>query len=126
MNERSYQAGRLAEKPGLRHDTGMKALWTLAVAGLVGACTQFPDLDASETPGVAEAPYPALVPLETLTTAAAPPRAQPEMIEDVTARAAALDARAERLQGASSGPGSDVQRRLALLRQRAEALRAMQ
>ena len=35
-----------------------------ALAGVLGlcACTQFPELDATATPGVSEAPYPELLP----------------------------------------------------------------
>ncbi|WP_417722355.1 hypothetical protein [Salipiger sp.] len=70
----------------------------LLCAALTG-CTQFPELDATETPGVATAPYPSLVPLETLLAAPAP-RATPEMRAGVEGRVAGLRARAARLQGA--------------------------
>ncbi len=69
----------------------------LAIAlGLMG-CTQFPELDETATPGVAEAPYPDLLPLETLLRGA-PPRATPDLRAGVADRAAALRARAAFLQ----------------------------
>ncbi|MFZ5965044.1 hypothetical protein ACOXXX_19025 [Thalassococcus sp. BH17M4-6] len=61
------------------------------------ACAQFPELDATATPGVAEAEYPRLVPLERLLEAPAP-RATEIVRENVKGRAAALKARAARLR----------------------------
>ena len=43
----------------------MRALVLLPLLA-VAACTQFPELDATATPGVAETPYPDLLPLERL------------------------------------------------------------
>ena len=63
----------------------------------MAACTQFPELDATATPGVAETPYPDLLPLERLLAGGAP-LATPDMRAGVEARAAALQARAERLR----------------------------
>ncbi|WP_375259672.1 hypothetical protein [Citreimonas sp.] len=84
------------------------------------SCTQFPELDAAQDPAVARAPYPEFLPIEVLTA-------------DVPARiehgeAAAIEARAERLQDRVSGAGpvtgTEVDaERLARLRERAEALR---
>lgn len=65
---------------------------------LLSACAQFPELDATATPGVAEAAYPDLVPMETLLTAPEP-RATPQARAGVEGRAAALRARADRLRG---------------------------
>lgn len=70
----------------------------LLLACGVAACTQFPEIDAVETPGVENAPYPELLPLDTLLESG-PPRATPEMRGDVEARAAALKARAAGLDG---------------------------
>ncbi len=109
---------------GLGHDGGMKPAFTLLPLLLMAACTQFPELDATETPGVAEAPYPALVPLVGLLEDKAPPRATPEVIDEVEARAGGLEARAEALQGVEGGQTRSVEERLRLLRQKAEALRS--
>ncbi|GGB24917.1 hypothetical protein [Allosediminivita pacifica] len=71
-----------------------------ALAGVLGlcACTQFPELDATATPGVSEAPYPELLPLSGLLDAP-PPRATPEVAEGVDARTEALRRRADALRG---------------------------
>ena len=63
---------------------------------LLCACAQFPELDSTRTPGVATAPYPRLVPFETVLDAP-PPRATPEAQAGVASRAESLRARAERL-----------------------------
>ena len=103
------------------------AALALVAAGLSG-CARFPELDATATPGVAEAPFPKLVPLDGLLEEQAPPRATPEVITEVEARAAGLQARAGGLQSVASpasGAGlSPVEQRLKRLRQKAEALRA--
>lgn len=65
---------------------------------LLCACAQFPELDSTQTPGVAEAPYPRLVPIETLL-ASDTPRATPDMRAGLLGRAEALRARAARLNG---------------------------
>ncbi|MBP0483395.1 hypothetical protein [Sagittula salina] len=95
----------------------------VALAGL-SACTQFPELDETATPGVAQAPYPRIVPLDGLLSAPAPVRATPEVIDEVTARASGLEARAEALQGRATAQPDSVAERLRWLRARAEALRA--
>ncbi len=95
----------------------------LIALGLLAGCAQFPELEAGETPGVAEAPYPKLVPLETLLEAPAPV-ATVEMVGAVEGRAAGLRARAARLKGRSVGPGTGIDRRVARLRQKAAELRA--
>ncbi len=85
-------------------------------------CARFPELDAAQTPGVMDAPYPRLVPLEPLLNGPVP-RASAADIPEVEGRVAGLRARAARLQAVQVGPG-DVARRVARLRQRAAALRA--
>ncbi len=115
---------RLACAPGLRHDRGMRRFTRLTCCGLLlalTACTQFPELDSTRTPGVADAPYPALVPLDTLLDGA-PPRANAAVIGQIEGRVAGLRARASRLQSARVGPAG-IDARAARLRQRAEALR---
>ncbi|SIT10771.1 hypothetical protein SAMN05421759_11658 [Roseivivax lentus] len=69
----------------------------LALCLGVSGCTQFPELDATATPGVAAAPYPDLLPIDALLRGA-PARATPDLRAGVSARAAALRARAARLQ----------------------------
>lgn len=90
----------------------------------VAGCTQFPELDAAETPGVAQAPYPALVPLDGLLTERAPPQATPEVIDAVQGRAEGLRGRGAALQGQPGVAADSVAARVALLRQKADALRA--
>ncbi|MFD1341420.1 hypothetical protein [Litorisediminicola beolgyonensis] len=68
-----------------------------ALALTLAACTQFPELDAARSADVANAPWPDLVPIETLL-AGPPPRATEAETASVSARAAELRARAARLQ----------------------------
>ncbi|EPX82056.1 hypothetical protein [Salipiger mucosus] len=77
----------------------------LLAAALLAACTQFPELDATQTPGVATAPYPDLVPLDWLTDAPEP-RATPEMRAGIEGRVAGLRGRAARLQASEVIPSS--------------------
>ena len=97
----------------------------LACGAALGGCTQFPELDQTATPGVADAPYPDLLPLDMLLEAPAP-RATPEIRAGVEARAAGLQARASALQRARIGPANNIDQRVKRLRQRAAALRDMQ
>ena len=76
----------------------MRLALFLLMTGLATACTQFPELDATATPGVADAPYPDLLPIDQLLRGSAA-RATPEVRAGVEARAAALRGRAEALQG---------------------------
>lgn len=64
----------------------------------LAGCAQFPELDAARSPGVESAPYPALLPFETVLNAPEP-RATSEALEGVTARADALLRRAQALGG---------------------------
>ena len=92
---------------------------TLGVAG----CAQFPELEAGETPGVAQAAYPKLVPLEQLLDGPLA-TATPDVQARVEGRADGLRARAARLKQRSVGPGRGISQRVARLRQKAAALRA--
>ncbi|CUH81456.1 hypothetical protein [Tropicibacter naphthalenivorans] len=92
------------------------------LAGLAG-CTQFPELDAVQTPGIENAAYPDLVPLDDLLNASAP-SVTPEMAAGLEARAAGLRARAARLQRTSVAQPRSTAARVARLRQKAAALRA--
>ncbi|BBU55271.1 hypothetical protein KU6B_15360 [Mameliella alba] len=117
----------LASPRGLGHDWHMAVrfhhplLCAAVIAALTG-CTQFPELDARQTPGVADAPYPDLLPLDALLNGAVP-RATPGEAAVVEGRVAALKARASRLQRVDIAPRG-VDGRLARLRQKAAALRA--
>ncbi|MBE9635246.1 hypothetical protein [Salipiger mangrovisoli] len=74
-------------------------LLLLTALALTGACTDFPEFDGSQAPGVATAPWPKLLPLDGVLRAEAPPRTQPEMAGELDARAEALRRRAAALQG---------------------------
>jgi hypothetical protein len=67
----------------------------LLIACLAGlaACATFPEVAAVEGPDVERADYPALVPLETLAAPEAP-RIDDDLQDDLTSRAARLQARA--------------------------------
>lgn len=93
------------------------------ISALLAGCTQFPELDTTQTPGVADAPYPKLVPLDSLINGPAP-IATVDMIGSVTGRAAGLRARATRMQRRPVGPASGIDRRVAQLRQKAAQLKA--
>ncbi|WP_206080264.1 hypothetical protein [Pacificoceanicola onchidii] len=96
----------------------------MALAVTLSACTTFPELDAAQTPGVENAAFPKLVPLDGLLTGPEP-RATVEMAQGIEGRIAGLQARASRLRRLSAAPRG-VGSRLARLRQKAAALRAMQ
>lgn len=67
--------------------------------GLVAACTQFPDLDGALSDTARDAPYPDLLPVEELNARITSPRITPETTAGITARVAALKARAANLRG---------------------------
>ncbi|WP_193789507.1 hypothetical protein [Salipiger sp. CCB-MM3] len=75
------------------------SLVPICLSALLVACTNFPEFDGAQSPGVATAPFPDLVPLSGLLAAPAPIRAEPEVTETVSARAEALRRRASSLQG---------------------------
>lgn len=77
----------------------MMRLVPYLLAAALAACSQFPELDAAVSPGVAEADYPTLLPLGGLLTGPEP-RATQEMRGGIEARVAGLRARAARLGGA--------------------------
>ncbi|MEM8653999.1 MAG: hypothetical protein AAGF36_04575 [Pseudomonadota bacterium] len=65
----------------------------------LAACTQFPELDETLSPGVENADFPALVPIEPLLAGAAPVVSDPvATTEALEARVDALRARARALQ----------------------------
>lgn len=67
---------------------------------LLGACTQFPELDRNITPELAAADYPALVPMESILTRAQTVKVEPQQAAAaLDARVAALKSRAARLRG---------------------------
>ncbi|KEJ89269.1 hypothetical protein [Sulfitobacter donghicola] len=74
------------------------ALW--ASVALLGACTQFPALDHTISPELANADYPELVPLQPVLAAAQNSRVEPVQAgAAIDGRVAALKARAARLRG---------------------------
>ncbi|MDA7424070.1 hypothetical protein [Thalassococcus lentus] len=93
----------------------------LVLASAFSGCTQFPELDAVQTPGLEDAPYPKLLPMDELLKGPEP-RATIEQIGQVTGRVAGLRARAARLQAQSVGPVG-IDQRIKRLRQKAAALR---
>lgn len=65
------------------------------------ACTQFPELDRTQTPELADTAYPALVPIEPLLAGAEVTGADPvATTEALEGRVAGLRARANRMRGA--------------------------
>lgn len=107
-------------------DWRMESRFRYALTGmalpLLAACAQFPELDETQTPGVATAPYPRLLPLEQLLDGPAP-TADASMIAGVQGRAEALRGRASGVQAAPVSQDAAVQGRLSRLRQKADALR---
>ena len=70
----------------------------LVLTAALAACTQYPEVLDAETPGLADAAYPRLLPLETLLSAPEP-RATFELRAATQGRVDALRARAARLSG---------------------------
>lgn len=82
----------------------------LVIPLTLGACTQFPDLDHTQTEQLTRADYPDLVPIEPILARAAGPKPDPLAEEAaLTARLAALRARADRMRG-SVLSGAEKQR----------------
>lgn len=96
--------------------------FALCLVTALAGCTQFPELDAVQTPGVLDAPYPDLVPLGGLLNGPEP-RATVAVIQQVEGRVSGLRARAARLQRMQVGPRG-IDDRIARLRQKAAALLA--
>ncbi|WP_299146035.1 hypothetical protein [uncultured Tateyamaria sp.] len=66
---------------------------------VLAACAQFPELDSTVSPDVANADFPALVPLEPLLAASDPIVSDPDQTtQTLNRRVAALRARANALQ----------------------------
>lgn len=63
------------------------------------ACSTFPELDASVSDEVRDAPYPDLVPMASLENRTAEARITDQTLPSVTARIDGLKARAARLRG---------------------------
>ncbi len=76
----------------------------LALLLAVAACTRnVPELDQTRTDALRDAPYPALIPLESaLATDAATPDSAEQLEREMTQRRALLKARADRLRAAQS------------------------
>ena len=101
-----------------------RALLPSLILLILAGCTQFPELDETATPGVAEAPFPELVPLDGLLAApATPPVATKETIGQVEGRVSGLRNRASRLHTVNASQPASTASRLKRLRQKAAALR---
>lgn len=68
------------------------------VCALLSGCAEFPQLDRTVDAGVRDAPYPTLVPVETITARIGADRITPDERSAAEARIAALRARAARLK----------------------------
>lgn len=97
----------------------MRPCPSLILVAALAACSQFPDLDAAIDAETRAAPYPDLVPLETLDARMGGFRITPDGSDAIAARADGLEART-RGQAAVATPD---RARIADLRARAEALR---
>lgn len=91
------------------------------LAAALAACSQFPELDASVSDQTRRAPYPDLVPLDTLTARIGEYRITSDMSDATLARAANLKSQTGR-RGTSSAVADPA--RVARLRARATELRA--
>lgn len=86
-------------------------LFAILLPALAG-CARFPELDARAGRAPADTPYPALVPLETLPSVAAPRERAATVAANLEARAAMLRRRAEALRGQTPEEGAERLRRL--------------
>lgn len=71
----------------------------VVILALLGACREFPELDAAVDDDARAAPYPDLLPAEALRGRAGEPRRGAETRRELEERAAALRGRAEALRG---------------------------
>lgn len=69
------------------------------ICAALAACSTFPELDASVSDEVRDAPYPDLVPMASLEQRTTEGRITDATLPDVNARIARLKARAARLRG---------------------------
>ena len=70
----------------------------MLIAALAG-CAQFPELDAATSATARDAPYPDLIPVEDIMAQVPQDRITPDTASGLSARVAALRARAARLRG---------------------------
>ncbi len=70
-----------------------------ALFAALSACSEFPALDDATSREARTAPYPDLVPIETLNAQAPEQRIEPETTAETQARIDKLKARAAKLQG---------------------------
>ena len=70
----------------------------LATSGLLVACSNFPDLDGTVSPGLDKADFPRLVPVEPLLAASEDVQITDQTTAQIAARVARLKARAARLR----------------------------
>lgn len=102
MNVRSKSKGRLRGPCQMVHEHRMmccRALSAFAALWLAG-CTTFPDLDATQTADLAEADYPALVPIDPILAGIKPADSTAQDTRsDFDARLAGLRARSQAMRG---------------------------
>lgn len=101
----------------------MRVILSLALAAILTACAQFPELDQTQSADLTQAEYPRLLPLDELIDGA-PSRIGEADAAHHESRAAGLRTRAARLAQVRAGSNADLTRRLAQLRQKAKALKA--
>lgn len=97
----------------------MRPSLILFLVAALSACSQFPELDATVSDDARDAPFPDLVPIESLTARIGQDRITPDMPGTVEARAEGLRSQAGR-RTATAAPDPA---RVARLKTRAEALR---
>ena len=77
----------------------LSRLIILCLCTALTACTRFPALESALSPGAEDAPYPDLLPIETLTARVPDPLIADDSQDALAIRAARLRARAARLRG---------------------------
>lgn len=100
----------------------MRQCQSLILTAALAACSQFPELDASVDEQIRDAPYPDLVPVESLTARIGEDRITPGLADAVEGRASGLKARS----GPRGGGAAVDTDRVARLRARAAELRQRQ
>ncbi len=79
----------------------IRLMWrTLVLSlGILAACSEFPSLDDKVSAAARAAPYPRLLPIQTLLARPAPPRLTETAVATLEARAARLRRKAAALRG---------------------------
>ncbi|QIE47461.1 hypothetical protein G5B38_06380 [Pseudohalocynthiibacter aestuariivivens] len=72
--------------------------YALILMAALASCSQFPELDAAVSDDIRDAPYPDLVPLDTLDIRTGTGRIAPDAAQTMESRVARLKSRAARLR----------------------------